>query len=289
MKKTNRIKLALDILMLLILLLMYRSNVLGLGFHEIGGIAVCGLFIIHILLNGKWTLVVTGKLFSKKTAWRCKLNWLIDFLLLLYFAYILISGIFISKIVFDGQRGVSVWKTGHFAVSALALVLIGVHLGLHYEFFISRIHARKLPLMFRRISAVVISVLILGFGVYQMTATHFLGWMGDLGAVIGAGEVLPASGHGEEQSLPELADGTAGGALVPENEAEEAHGGGRGGGKGKGKGKNANDSETDPSALGEVLLGFLSITLVPAVIVAWADGVQRARKRSKRVKCKLAT
>ena len=66
MKKKNRIKLALDILMLILLLLMYNKNVLGMSFHEIGGIAVCGLFIIHKLLNGKWILVITGKLFSQK-------------------------------------------------------------------------------------------------------------------------------------------------------------------------------------------------------------------------------
>jgi hypothetical protein len=289
MKKTNRIKLALDILMLVILLLMYRSDVLGLGFHEIGGMAVCGLFIIHILLNGKWTMVVAGKLFSSKTAWRNKLNWLIDFLLLLCFAYILISGIFISKIVFDGQRGVSAWKTGHFAVSALALVLLGIHLGLHYESIITRTPARGLPLPFRRMAAVAMSALILGFGVYQMTATSFLDWMGDLGAVVRTNETPPADGHGEEQQLPGLADGAVGGALVPEGELEETHGGGRGGGKGSGKGKNANNGGFYPSALPEVLLGFLSITLIPAVIVAWTDGVRRARKRNKLVKCKLKT
>ncbi len=288
MKKMNRIKLALDILMLLILLLMYRSDVLGLSFHEIGGMAVCGLFIIHKLLNGKWILVVTGKLFSKKTAWRCKVNWLIDFLLLLCFTYILISGIFISKIVFDGQRGASVWKTGHFAVSALALVLIGVHLGTHYEFIIARLHARKLPLLLRRIAAIVVSVLILGFGAYELTATSFVSWLGSLGVVVGTGELLPDSEHGEEDTLPALADGTAA-ALAPVGEEEEVHGNGRGGGKGNGKGKNANLGGFYPSLVPQVLLSFLSIALIPAVITAWIDGFQRARKRKKRVQCKLPT
>lgn len=285
MKKTNRIKLALDILMLLVLLLMYRSDVLGLGFHEIGGMAVCGLFIIHILLNGKWTMVVTGKLFSKKISWSNKLNWLIDFLLLLCFAYILVSGVFISKIVFAGQRGASIWKTGHFAVSALALALIGVHLGMHYEFFIGRIHARKLPLLLRRIAAVAVSALILGFGAYELTATSFISWMDGLGVAIGASDVLPESDHEEEARLPELAEGTDA-ALAPAGEVEEVHGNGRGNG-GQGKGKNQNLGGFYPSMVPQVLLSFLSIALLPAVIVAWIDGAQRARKRKKLIQCKI--
>jgi len=278
MKKMNRIKLALDVLMLLVLLLMYRSDVLGLTFHEVGGIAVCGLFIIHILLNGKWTLVVTGKLFSKKTAWRNKLNWLIDFLLLACFTYILVSGISISKILFEGSRGASVLKTGHFAVSALVLLLLGIHLGLHYDSILTRTPARKLPLLLRRIAAVVMSVVILGFGIYEITATSFVSWISGLGVAIGASDVLPESDH--EETLPALTDGEA--AIAPEGEETEVHGGG-GGGKGGGLGKNENLGGFYPETIPEVLFGFLSITLVTAVIVAWIEGFQRAAKRKKRL------
>lgn len=289
MKKMNRIKMALDVLMLVVLLLMYRKNVLGLSFHEIGGMAVCGLFIIHKLLSGKWILAVSGKLLSNKILWRQKLNWLIDFLMLLCFAYILISGIFISKILFDGERGVSTLKTGHYAASALALALTGVHLGLHYDFVIKRTPARRLPLWLRRASAVVMSVIILGFGVYQMTATSFLIWMGDLGAVISVSQAPPEDGAGDPQP-PELADGAlhegeTGGELTT-----GGHGNGprNGEGKGLGKGEGASDdTEVDLSALDDVLLGFLSITLAFSAAAAWIDGAARRYKRSKLLKCSL--
>lgn len=288
MKKMNRIKLALDIVLLLLLLLMYKKDVLGLSFHEIGGIALSGLFIIHKLINIKWIVATTGKLFSKRISWRLKLNWLIDVLQLLSFAYILVSGIFISKFLFGSAHGASAFKTGHYAVSALALVLVGLHIGLHYEWIIKRTPARRLPLWLRRGAAVVTSLAILAFGVYQMTETSFLDWMRGLGATIGASQADLEADHGEEPPLA-FADGE-GLPLEMEEQAEGGHGNGPRNGQGKGAG-NGNGATADLALhteyLGQVLLGFLSITLAFSTAVAWIDGALRIRKQKKLLKCDI--
>lgn len=296
MKKTNRIKLALDIVMLAVLLLMYRKNVLGLTFHEIGGMAVCGLFIIHILLNGKWVLAVSGKLFSPKIAWRNKLNWLLDFLLLLCFAYILVSGIFISKVVFTARLESASFKIGHYAVSALALALIGIHIGLHYHSIISRTPARRLPLMLRRVAALVMSVVILGFGAYQMTATSFFHWMSSLGSVINSSSAFPGTGSvalpdGDNAFTGAAADGdtdTADGeAVSPDTGAPTvSEGGGGGNGNGGGHGKGGNQA-ADPSQIAPLLLSFASITLAFAVVTAWIDALLLKRKQKKLLRCDI--
>ncbi len=283
MKKFNRVKLALDIVLLVLLLLMYKKDVLGLSFHEIGGIALCGLFIIHKLFNIKWILAISGKLFSKNVSRRLKLNWLIDFLQLVSFIYILVSGILISKVVFpSGVRGASLIKTGHYAASALALLLVGVHIGLHYGWLNKRTPVRRLPLWFRRAAAVFMSAVILGFGVYQMTATSFLQWMGSLGAVINVSQALPDEGRGDEPAL--LPDG------ADETQFEEGHGSGprNGQGKGNGNGQGATaDLAVNTDYLGQVLLGFLSITLSFSVVIAWIDGLYLYRKRKKLLQCDL--
>ena len=288
MKKTTRIKLALDIVMLSILLLMYHKNVLGMSFHEIGGLAVCGLFSIHILLNGKWVRVISGKLFSRKIAWRNKLNWLVDFLLLLCFIYIVISGIHISRVLFDGQRGPSVFKTGHYAVSALALLLVGLHIGLHYACIISCTPARRVPLAMRRITAVVMSVLILGFGVYQMTETSFLHWISNLGAVIGTTDEITESDTLSHSDSTETAVAAAAPDTAPVDlEEGRGHGNGRGnGGEGKGNG-NGGNLTADPSVIAPLLLNFLTITLAFSVVVAWIDGALLKRKKRRRLQCDL--
>ena len=52
--RKNTIKMALDIIMIVILTLLYNSHVASMGFNEIAGLGILGLFIIHCLLNVKW-------------------------------------------------------------------------------------------------------------------------------------------------------------------------------------------------------------------------------------------
>ena len=71
--RKNGVKMILDIIMAVVLALMYNKRVLGMSFHEIGGIALCGLFIIHKLLNWQWIKAVTAGMFSRNTPARLKL------------------------------------------------------------------------------------------------------------------------------------------------------------------------------------------------------------------------
>ena len=63
--KRYTVKLALDIVMTIGFVLMFKQNVLGLSFHEIGGGAVCLLFIAHKLLNKGWIIAVRKNLFAR--------------------------------------------------------------------------------------------------------------------------------------------------------------------------------------------------------------------------------
>lgn len=63
--KRNNVKLSLDIVMTIGFVLMFKQNVLGLFFHEIGGGAVCLLFIAHKLLNKDWIIAVRKNLFAR--------------------------------------------------------------------------------------------------------------------------------------------------------------------------------------------------------------------------------
>ena len=161
--------------------------------------------------------------------------------------------------------------------------MMGVHLGLHYEWLIKRTSIRKLSVWVRRVSAVVISLVILGFGVYEMTATEFAHWMNNLGVVVGSSSALPEDGH-EDALLPEGDHGDE--ALADGEQPEEVHerGGGQGKGLGKGAGALAAETEVDLAALDDVLLGFFSILLSFSVATAWIDGILLYRKKHKLLK-----
>lgn len=173
MKKKTIIKITLDTVMLIVLALMYKKSALGLAFHEIGGLAVIGAFVIHKLLNWDWIRSVTVKLFSKKVLMRTRVMYALDVCLLVLFLLIGISGVFISKIVF-GMGGGQVFKTVHYCASAVAIALVGVHLGLHYS-YLKGIIGRKIHL--KRGAAAVLVVLMLAFGVWGMASGSYFRWL----------------------------------------------------------------------------------------------------------------
>jgi hypothetical protein len=124
------VKIVLDVVMFLILFLMYNSHVAGLNVHEIGGLAVFGLFLIHKGINWRYIVGVGKKFFHKGMPVRAKLDYLMFILLFIAMIFIIVSGVFISRILFPGvANNDSFWKLGHFFASAIAIIIVGIHTG----------------------------------------------------------------------------------------------------------------------------------------------------------------
>jgi len=116
-------------------LLFNKRLFTGLSFHEIAGLAVGVAFIIHILLNWKWVKAVTLWIFSKISI-KSRIGYIIDVLLLLSMGFIIFSGLTISTTipllhinVSDPQQFYKL----HMAVSYISLLLLGIHIGLHWN------------------------------------------------------------------------------------------------------------------------------------------------------------
>ena len=303
--RKNSWKIVLDILMAILLVLMYNKRVLGMSFHEIGGLALCGLFIIHKLLNVRWIKAVTIGLFSRRTPARQKLYWVLDLLLFASFGYILFSGIMISKIVFPTIQGSNAFKMGHYAASALALALTGVHVGLHIGSMRQRMSfLRKLPTWLRRGFAILLSVAVLVFGGIQLTSTSFLQWLGNIGVVFGAQQTLPegfvmqnttidssdttdsddASTDAQEGTvvLPQTSDAATTTADTTTDTATltlAQHGGGAQ----DGRGPHGSGEGTSSTSVLDVIVSYLSILLAFSAVTAWADGILQSVKRKRRL------
>ncbi len=206
-------KLILDALLLLLLVLMYKKMAISMAFHEIGGLALIGLFVIHHLFNGKWIVAVSKRLFAKETPAKTKLQYILALLLLVDFLLIGISGALISKVVFSFNIHGGAWKTIHYFCSALAIVLGGLHLGLHMQYLFGFV---KKSVLMRAVAFTLAAVLIL-FGSYSLTSTSFIRWLS-----------MPFS---QSQTPTEHIEHGNAGAL------EEPHGQGQGNGQGQGQGK----------------------------------------------------
>ena len=220
------VKIALDIVMMLALVLLYKAKVLTLTYHEVMGLAILGLFLIHCLVNRSWIVSVGKRLFSPQTPTRTKVSYWLAIALAVVFILIVLSGVFISKILFKGisgggHSGSAVWRNMHLFCSALSIILVGMHVGLYWDkiagFF--RKHFGKLRGAGLVAGRVVLAI-VLAFGVYSVPTTSFAQWL--------ACPVIPIQhpGHGDKGSQQSgEQSGEAGGEQAGEQTGHGGHGG----------------------------------------------------------------
>lgn len=207
------LKLILDAVMLILLVLMYRKQSISIAFHEIGGLALIGLFFVHHLVNGKWIAAVTKRLFSKRLSGYARACYIVNVLLLLAFLTVGVTGALISKVVFSLHVAGN-WKTLHYFSAALAVVLMGVHLGLHADFIFGKL-LKKGANKIAKIAFAVVLAAMLAFGGYSLVKSSFVSFLAAPlqassfahGAVQPSGEIaLDGDGEQRPMDLSELPD-----------------------------------------------------------------------------------
>ena len=250
-------KLLLDICMLSLLVLMYQKRVISMRFHEVGGLVLFALFLLHNALNWKWVKAVSARVFQRSLSLRSRVCWLIDALLFLAMAATVITGLLMAKTLPTAVQGAYLVKPWHYFAAASALILTGIHLGLHWAYLRS-VLLSKLPLP-RRAAKVLGSVclaLVLVFGAYSLTRNHFSAWLSgpfQVSAVTAPSHQEPSSTHTENG----------------EHIGGKHDGAGKGGGQGFGNGKNAQGCTLQQPNIQNVLLTaatYVSITAVFAFL-----------------------
>ena len=126
-------KIILDIIMTAIFLCLLNTNFTGVALHEILGIAVFFLFLLHKIFNFKWIKSITANLFKKSLKAKPKIMYLIDAILLILVTLNVATGILISTTVLTGISANNILLTSnlhHILAYSLLAVLI-VHIALH--------------------------------------------------------------------------------------------------------------------------------------------------------------
>lgn len=212
MKKINYIKFSLDLLMALLFVLFFNIRVLGgLAFHEIAGLVFAVMYFTHIFLNWKWAVNVTRKIFDRKLPWNTRGSYALNLLLLVSMSFVIISGILISKVVFPNIHVTNqMWfHVTHVAVSFLVLLLIGVHVGLHWQWVVNvwkKIWHFKSNHAWGRYAAKIVTVLILMFGVYEISNTGYVNQLSGITSVFEVNSQNMQSNH-EGESFHGPGDG----------------------------------------------------------------------------------
>ena len=255
--------------MAVLLALLYNTHAVNLAFHEIAGLFIFGLFVIHCVFNAKWIKSVTKKLFGKKLPARTRFIYILDFLLVVSFLMIILSGIFISKELFPSisvaERGQ--WKSVHYFFSAISIILAGIHIGLHWKFV--QAMSRKIfriPGKILKPMAVGAAIVLAAFGIYNLASGDFASW---LGPVFTHDHEIASAGSG----------GFGGGRFISEISEHKFSAG-----KGLGRGGGGGHVETGTFA-GALSAAFtiISVLAVFAILAYYLDKfVQRKKALKKR-------
>ena len=300
-RQSRVLKLALDAVMLILLVLMYKKQVISMSFHEIGGLALIGLFVIHHLLNARWIGAVTKRLFAKATPGLVRARYIVDALLLIAFLTVGVTGILINKTLFAIHAAGNA-KTLHYFASAIAILLMGVHLGLHADYIFGKLFRKGANRVAKLATAIVLALLV-AFGGYSLFTTQFVSYLAApiQAAAFSRGTFQPSGapaldGSNEERptdisELPEFAgddvfesgQGDNSAAQPPQGDGSGSLDGGQGQrtgeGQGRGESTGAGHSEGGSSSAALLIAQYVSII---ALFGAVTVGVVKLTGRKKK-------
>lgn len=128
-------KIILDIIMTVIFIILMKIFFTGVLLHEVIGLVIFLMFILHKYWN--WTFIkkTTKNILIGKVNPRVLINYLLDWMLFIDTVLIIISGILISQELFPflNASNISLWSAWHHFFAYVGLILIGLHIGLHFN------------------------------------------------------------------------------------------------------------------------------------------------------------
>ena len=147
-------------------------SIVGETAHEVIGIAMFGLFILHHILNFGWI----KSLFKGKYDLRRIVNTAVNALVFLCMIGLMYSGIVISKHVFTFVNigGAMFARTVHMLCAYWGLVLMSVHLGMHISQMAARMKLKNKAMVW---ALRIISGMVGAVGIYEFISLKFTDYL----------------------------------------------------------------------------------------------------------------
>lgn len=134
-------KISIDLLMFLALLFLMPYEMVGETAHEWIGMAIFILFILHHLMNRRWT----GNIRKGRYTPVRVIQTVLAFVLLILMIGSMISGILLSRRIFKSVNiagTANLARNVHMICAYWGFVLMAVHLGIHWNMFIGMLQKR---------------------------------------------------------------------------------------------------------------------------------------------------
>jgi len=175
-KKSRFVRIGLDLLAALLFVTLYSMRVPGgLTYHEAAGLTAAAAVVLHLLLNRKWLSGVSRRLFSKDLPVRTRIAYGVDLLLAASIGAAIVTGVMISKVVFPHTSEAFAGAESLHKFSAyLALLLMGVHIGLSWNKVKALLKRKPGNRKGLRVAGTLAALLLFAVGVWQISDRGYL-------------------------------------------------------------------------------------------------------------------
>ena len=137
-------KILIDCLMIILLLLITNTSITGVLIHELLGVLITIVFMVHLYLNWKSIKIIVKKFLNNDLSIEIKTNLIIDLFLFILFIIIIISGILISKNLFTFMNinyNINIYYI-HLYGTYIAIIILLLHIIKHIK--IINIYIKKI-------------------------------------------------------------------------------------------------------------------------------------------------
>ena len=168
MKSTKPLRLTLDIAMTILSIILMGGNYLFPAdiVHEILGVGLFVLWVVHIVLNRRWY----GAIFKGKYKPYRIMQTVINCGILICTIFLMVSGIILSNHVFTFlgiESGLGFARIAHLLASHWYYLFMSLHIGLHVGMIVNKIISQGRT---RKIILYTILALVCAYGVYAFIA-----------------------------------------------------------------------------------------------------------------------
>ncbi|MFK7805870.1 MAG: DUF4405 domain-containing protein [Anaerolineae bacterium] len=134
-RSLTQIKLYVDIFLLIGFILVNMPQSTGIPFHEWVSFLFIMPLILHILLDWKWVVSVTKRMFGRLPG-EVRVNHILDLVIFIMMVLAMFTGTIISEAALPAM-GINItidpfWQGMHDLTANLTMLLIGIHLAMHW-------------------------------------------------------------------------------------------------------------------------------------------------------------
>lgn len=189
MNRNMAIRLAIDLTMTILMLVAMAYRITGNTIHEVVGVFLFVLFIVHNILNRRWYKAIAKGKYNVRRI----LSIMVNLLFLMSIVTIIISSLPISSdlLPYISVNNDMVWREIHVLTSYWAFILMAVHIGMSWTTIIKavgRMSGMTQTSRIRTITLRFIAVMMVVYGVqtsfdremiYKLTIYNPFGWGAD--------------------------------------------------------------------------------------------------------------